>query len=150
MKYRGMSTKKIQMMMLVLLGFAILTACSSENKDGDWDSMVWKAEMPVVYITDGIYDVSADGGTLTFTCRNYSSPWIECASSGESHYFPPRENNDFHSITTDWFKAEILGRKLSVTFETNKDDDVRPLELTVTAGDIFYTFKFKQFANSQK
>jgi hypothetical protein len=139
---------KLWRIAFMMLAFS-LVSCSS-HMDGDWDSMVWKAEVPVVYTTDGIYDVSADGDTFMFTCRNYSSPWIECATSGEKHYFPPRENNDFHTIMTDWFKAEIVGHKLNVTFETNKEDDIRPLELTVTAGDIFYTFKFKQFANTQK
>ena len=140
---------KLWRIAFMMLAAFSLASCSSD-KDGDWDSMVWKADVPVVYTTDGIYEVSADGGTLTFTCKNYSSPWIEYATSGENQYYPPRENNDFHIITTDWFKAEMVGRKLNVTFETNKDDHVRPLELTVTAGDIFYTFKFKQFANTQK
>ena len=34
------------------------SACSSVEKDGDWDSMVWKAEVPVVITTDGIYCVT--------------------------------------------------------------------------------------------
>ena len=106
--------------------------------------MAWKAEVPVVITSDGIYDVSVDGGKITFVCQNYSSPWIECATSGESRYYPPRETNDYHTITADWFKAEIVGNKLSVTFDSNKDYNVRSLELSVTAGDIFYTFKFKQ------
>lgn len=131
----------------MMLAAVFLASCSKD--DGDWDPMVWKADTSI-QIANGVYDVSADGGTLTFTCKNYSSPWIEYAASGESSYYPPRENNDFHTITADWFKAEIEGRTLSITFETNNGDDVRPLELTVTAGDIFHTFKFKQRAKAHR
>ena len=83
---------------------------------------------------------------MTFTCRNYSAPWIENAEYGGNYYFPPRENNNFHTITTDWFKAEIVGNKLCVTFDSNENHQARPLKLTVTAGDIFYTFRFEQSA----
>ena len=126
---------------------AVTVSSCSDDKDGDWDSMVWKAEVPVVYTTDGIYDVSADGDTFMFTCRNYSSPWIDNAVSAGEHYYPPREANDYHSITADWFKAEINGNKLKVTFEDNETKEERPLDLTVTAGDIFHTFRFRQFTN---
>jgi hypothetical protein len=148
-----MKTMKLWRNIFVMIAAILsLVSCSSVEKDGekdgDWDSMVWKAEVPVVITTDGIYDVSVDGGKFTFVCQNYSSPWIECATSGESRYYPPRETNDYHTITADWFKAEIVGNKLSVTFDSNKDYNVRSLELSVTAGDIFYTFKFKQFGRN--
>lgn len=107
--------------------------------------MIWEAEVQVQK-TDGIYHIPTDGGTITFTCRNYSAPWIENAESGDKYYFPPREDNIFHTITADWFKAEIVGNKLSVTFDSNGNDQARPLTLEVTAGDIFYTFKFEQSA----
>ena len=138
-----MKTMKRWRIILMVLAALSLASCSN-TKDGDWESMVWKTEIPGVRTTDGYYEVSADGGTFTFACRNYSSPWIEGAVSGDNYFFPPREANDYHTITADWFKAEIVGNKLTVTFETNETAQVRPLELTVTAGDIFYTFKFKQ------
>jgi hypothetical protein len=125
-----------------------LASCSSDDKDGDWDPMVWKAEVPVVKTTDGIYEVSADGATFTFSCRNYSRPWIEQAASGDRYFLPDREKGDFHTITADWFRAEVVGNKLTVSFEPNKKPTEQSLSLTVTAGDIFYTFKFKQFAQS--
>ncbi len=49
-------------------------------------------------------------------------------------------------ITTDWFKAEIDGNVLKVVFEANDTAEQRPLQLTVTAGDIFFEFTFKQLA----
>ena len=132
---------------IVLFVAVSLVSCSSDDPDGKWASMIWKAEVPV-QITDGIYVVPAKGSVLTFSCRNYS-PWIAEAVSGEEHFFPLRESNNYHSITTDWLKVEINKNKLNVTFESNDSAEERPLKLTVTAGDIFYTFYFIQFANRQ-
>ena len=136
------------MLALIMLAVLSLASCEKDKQDGDWDSMVWKAEVPMV-IEDGVYGVSDRGGTFTFTCRNYSKPWIEGAVSGEEHYFPDREKNDYHTIMADWFKAEIVGNKLTVFFEPNKESSELILSLTVTAGDIFHTFKFKQFAHQK-
>ena len=136
------------------LAFAMLAAfslasCSSDDPDGKWDSMAWEAEVPVLK-TDGVYAVPANGTEFTFSCQNYSSPWIDHAVSNGGYYYPPREANDYHTILADWFKAEISGNKLTVVFEANETAEERPLQLTVTAGDIFYTFKFKQLANEQQ
>ena len=122
-----------------------LASCDTSEKIGIWDSMIWETEAQIQK-TDGIYHVPTDGGTITFTCCNYSAPWIENAESGENYYFPPREEGIYHTITADWFKAEIVGNKLSVTFDSNENSQARPLKLAVTAGDIFYTFRFEQSA----
>lgn len=139
-----MKTTKIWRLVFVML--AVFSIASCDDADGDWDPMVWKAEVPV-QTTDGIYNVSKTGGEFMFSCRNYSSPWIEGAASNEGYYYPPREENNYHTITADWFKAEINGNKLRVVFEENDTKEERSLHLTITAGDIFHTFKFKQFAN---
>ena len=130
----------------VMLACFALTSCVIEEPDGKWDSMVWRAEEAVLK-TDGVYIVSATGAEITFSCANYSSPWIENIESGGEWYFPPREENDYHTIKSDWFNVELRGNKLKVTFERNETTTERALKLTVTAGDIFYTFNFKQFAN---
>lgn len=109
--------------------------------------MEWEADVPV-QITDGVYIFSETGTEFTFSCRNYSSPWIENAMSNGEYFYPPREANDFHTITTDWFQAEMSGSKLKVVFKANETAENRTLQLTVTAGDIFYTFKFKQLASN--
>ncbi len=141
-----MKTMKCWRNILVMTAAILsLASCDSDNKEGAWDSMIWEAEAQVQK-TDGIYYVPTDGGTITFTSYNYSAPWIENAESGGNYYFPPREDNNFHTITADWFKAEIVGNKLSVTFDSNGNDQARPLTLEVTAGDIFYTFRFEQSA----
>lgn len=141
-----MKTMKIWRNILVMAVALISFTSCSDDPDGKWDAMSWKAEVPV-QATDGVYTVSATGTEFTFSCRNYSSPWMADAVSNGEHYFPPREENDFHTITADWFKAEISGNKLKVVFENNNTAEERPLQLTVTAGDIFYTFKFKQLAS---
>lgn len=138
--------KKIKIWRLAFMMLAVVFSC--DRQDGNWDSMLWKAEDPMV-IDNGIYDVSDRGGTFTFTCRNYSRPWIENAVSVEGYHYPERKNNDYNTILTDWFKAEIVGKKLTVSFEPNMESRDQFLSLTVTAGDIFYTFKFKQFAHQE-
>ena len=130
---------------LAMLSLSLASCDSNDKKEGDWDSMIWEAEAQVQK-TDGIYHVPTNGGTMTFTCHNYSAPWIENAESGGNYYFPSREEGMYHSITMDWFKAEIVGNKLNVTFDSNENHQARPLKLEVTAGDIFYTFKFEQSA----
>ena len=127
--------------------FAALFITSCDEKDGDWDPMVWNAEVTVQMTTDGVYNVSAAGTEFTFSCKNYSFPWVEYAMSNGEYYYPPRESNNYHTITADWFKAEINGNILKIVFKANETADERSLQLTVTAGDIFYTFKFKQSAN---
>lgn len=130
---------------LAMLSLSLASCDSNDKKEGDWDSMIWEAEAQVQK-TDGIYHVPTNGGTMTFTCHNYSAPWIENAESGGNYYFPSREEGIYHTITMDWFKAEIVGNKLNVTFDSNENNQARPLKLEVTAGDIFYTFKFEQSA----
>ena len=134
---------KIYACIMMMLAAFSLTSCDIESKDGDWDPMVLKAEV-AVQTTDGVYHVSETGGEYTFSCRNYSAPWMEWAESNGEYYYPPRDKNDYHTITADWFKAEMNGNKLKVVFEGNDTNAERMLQLTVTAGDIFYTFVFKQ------
>ena len=137
---------KIWRLAFAMLAAFSLASCSSDDPDGKWDSMVWEAAMPV-QVTDGVYTVPANGTEFTFSCQNYQAPWIESAQSDGKYYYPPREANDYHTISADWFKVEISGNKLTVVFEANNTAAERPLQLTVTAGDIFYTFKFKQPAS---
>jgi len=137
--------KLLRTILVMLAAMFSLASCDNDRKIGDWESMNWEAEVQVQE-ADGIYQVPTDGGTIVFACRNYSAPWIENAEYGGNYYSPPREEGIYNAITADWFKAEIVGNKLSVTFDSNENSQARPLKLSVTAGDIFYTFKFKQSA----
>ena len=144
-----MRTMKLWRNILVMTAAMLsLASCSSDEKDGDWDPMVWKAEVPV-QVTDGIYDVSADGGTLTFTCRNYSKPWFAGAEVDGEPILPPlMDEIGYGLIYGENFRAEIHGNKLSIEFKPNKKAQATNTSITVTAGDIFYTFRFKQFAST--
>ena len=54
----------------------ILASCSDiVEPDGKWDNMIWKTEAPVTMKSD-TYIVPATGGELTFSCKNYSDPWM--------------------------------------------------------------------------
>lgn len=142
-----MKTMKSWRIILVMtVAILSLVSCDREDPVGKWDPMDWEAEGPV-QITDNVYNVSAAGTELTFSCQNYAYPWIEDVTFNGKYYIPPRELNYYRTITVDWFKAEISGNKLKVVFEANQTAEERPIQLTVTAGDCFYTFKFKQFAN---
>lgn len=138
--------KFLRIILVMTVAVISLASCDIADPDGKWTPMDWEAEVPV-QITDGIYNVSAAGSEFTFACQNYSKPWIADALFNGKYYFPPLELNDYRTITVDWFKAEISGNKLKVVFEANQTAEERQIELTVTAGDCFYTFKFKQFAN---
>ena len=122
-----------------------LASCDKKDPDGKWAAMDWRVEVPV-QITDGIYNVSTAGSELTFSCRNYSKPWIENALFNGKYYYPPRDLNDYRTITTDWFKASVSENELKVIIDANETAEDRQIELTVTAGDCFYTFKFNQLA----
>jgi len=141
-----MKTMKIRRDFFILCTILLsLVACSKESKDGEWDPMIWKAETTVSQTSDGIYHVSDHGETLVFTCRNYSRPWISNALIDREYL----DTDDFHTMTTSWLKIRMTDNKLTVVFEANTTADEKTLQLTVTAGDIFKTFRFLQSANTQ-
>ena len=129
-----------------------LTSCGdTEEPDGKWDDMIWKTEVQATKQDDACI-VPATGGEFTFSCMNYSKPWISSAEYEGEYYRPDVEDEERHTInwqkiSLDWFKAEITDNQLKVTFDANQQTTERPIKLTVTAGDIFYTFNFKQSAN---
>ena len=131
---------RIAFMMLAAFSLA---SCSKE-KDGDWDPMKWNADEPV-QITDGVYNVSADEGTVSFSCSNYSKPWLSSAKVNGEDIHPDKDNSGL--IDSENFRAEIQGNKLSVHFKANESAQERSFSITVTAGDIFYTFNFEQAAD---
>ncbi len=127
---------------------AVFSLASCSKEDGDMDPMEWKTDESVV-ITDGIYGVSADGESFTFTCSNYSNPWIHDAKdNGKVVFSLTEDNNASGLIITDNFCAEIQGNKLIVNIKANESSQKRDFSVTVTAGDIFYTFYFKQSVNA--
>lgn len=145
--------KKLRLWQIAVAMTAVitLTSCNSDEYDGDWDDMIWKTEVKATE-QDGTYLVAATGGELTFSCKNYQHPWISEALYAGEYYNPDVQDDEHHTInrqklSLDWFKAEITGNLLKVTFAPNQATTERPIKLYVTAGDIFYPFTFKQSAN---
>ena len=139
--------KRFRLRFLTVLAIAFatihLSSCSFSDPDGKWDSMQWEKESSYPEDND-IYLVNAEGSVITFVCKNYDDPWIENANVDGEYCFPNREEDDYHNLTTYGFKASMKGNRLIVTFEPNRSGAARHIVLTVTAGDIFYTFKFTQ------
>ena len=131
----------IAMTIIATLSF---TSCNKdvERALGDWDPMIWKTEAQTTQ-KDDAYIIDANGGEITFICNNYSAPWLADADSLDKHYYI---EYDVRSYDADWFKADINDNVLIVTFKANPNPVERPLKLTVTAGDIFHAFYFKQSA----
>ena len=145
--------KKLRLWQIAVAMTAVITlaSCNSDEYDGDWDDMIWKTEVKATE-QDGTYLVAATGGELTFSCKNYQHPWISEALYAGEFYNPDVQDDEHHTInrqklSLDWFKAEITGNLLKVTFAPNQATTERPIKLYVTAGDIFYPFTFKQSAN---
>ena len=145
--------KKLRLWQIAVAMTAVitLTSCNSDEYDGDWDDMIWETEVKATE-QDGTYLVAATGGELTFSCKNYQHPWISEALYAGEYYNPDVQDDEYHTInrqklSLDWFKAEITGNLLKVTFAPNQATTERPIKLYVTAGDIFYPFTFKQSAN---
>ena len=138
---------RIRQIIITMLAALSLTSCGDIiEPDGKWDPMVWKAEVKTTKRNDA-YSVPATGGELIFSCKNYSKPWIADALTSEQLYSTPDEQLNYNTITAEWFKAEVKDNILTVTFDSNQTTEERPLKLTVTAGDIFYTFTFLQSAS---
>ena len=51
---------------------------------------------------------------------------------------------EIDKISTYSFHAQLQGNRLSIVFEPYEGFHSRTITITVTAGDIFYTFKFIQ------
>ena len=129
----------------MLVAFS-LASCSSESLDGDWDPMKWDKTDYEVIKEDGTkyYNVPQEGQTFTFTCKNYR-PWIDGVKvtiGDKSDYVHP---DDVHSLDYESMHVKVEDRNVTVSFEPNQaGEQTHCYDLTVTAGDIFDTFSFKQ------
>lgn len=121
-------------------------ACSVTEPDGDWDAMKWRA-LDGRKVEKGVYIVGVAADTLCFECKNYRGPWISGAREDGVDYYPKGGNgNDIHHLQGRHFSATVEGNKLTVVFPENISKDAHSVTLTVTAGDIFYDFRFLQEA----
>lgn len=109
--------------------------------------MKWRSE--VKKSSDGYYQVSPDGGTFVFQCKNYRLFWpIEVKESEEGgieKYFRSEYNNSqITSIKSDWLTAKCEGSMLTVTIQPTTSKCCRFFKLSIEAGDVFDDFCFKQ------
>lgn len=148
----------------ILYTFAIVfialcnSSCSNEPLDGDWDSMEWQKAVTEKVIVNGVncYHIPIQGGTCQFKCKNYNGFWINHArilgapswvdAEAGDYIFPamtdgtPRDNQH---VSADGLKVSIEGNTMNVTFDENQSF-AKYVEVVVTAGDIFDTFRFVQ------
>ncbi len=72
---------------MILTTSAVSFVACDDSKDGIWDEMKWSVTSGQI-AQNGTYQISADGETMTFNCKNYDSPWISDAISGKECYYP--------------------------------------------------------------
>ena len=132
---------------IALICTLYLTSCSKE--DGDWEPMKWKTTATTA--KDGYIYVDSDGGTFVFQCRNYSRPWmadvVQTEDEKSVRYNPPETDGktDFKKIETTWLTSACENNTVTVKIQPTTAPHYRTMHVTVTAGDIFFTFKFKQY-----
>lgn len=155
-----MKTKQILFSVLVTGALGLFSACSNENKalDGNWSPMKWKTEVKTVKDKGGRYiKVPKEGGTYTFKCMNYgNSFWLSQAEEiqeGKSNrYFAGQSNSvnrdSWYSLKTAWSDIKRVGPNLVVVIQPQGQGSERILNLSVTAGDVFDYFTFKQTAGN--
>lgn len=150
--------KKSLLFAFTLVLIALCSSGCSNDIDGDWDVMKWKKEVPKKVKVNGAscYHIPIQGRTCQFNCKNYSSFWISHVRIlgtpawkdwNVGDYIYPEKINDFmienQNISADGFKVSIQGNTMNVIFDEN-NSFTKYIEVVVSAGDIFDTFRFVQ------
>lgn len=131
---------------LIVLVIAItgLASCSKDEPDGLWPRMKWNAPQNLVE-ENGIYIVPAEGGEYTFECTNYSGVWLSLIEDNGEIVYPAADHEDFHSYMGKGFGVNCDHNHVKVSFAPlDASTESRSLTVDVTAGDIFYAFRFTQ------
>lgn len=142
-----MKKKMVAAALLAALTFS-MGSCSKDELDGAWDPMKWKTS--VKKEKDGTINVPSDGGTYVFVCTNYDRPWMSDVYekiNGQDVHYPAstgKYDDSFYGRTTPWLEALWQGNTFTVTVSPNTTGKERTMYVGVTAGDIFYTFTFRQ------
>lgn len=132
--------------------FATVFASCSDDVDGKWEKMKWSTDVKTA--NDGYVEVPEDGGTYVFTCKNYPDFWLVYLYEAEGTnvqktYTGDENSSDYMHINGTWATVKSEDSKLYVTIEPNTTENGRVFSLTVTAGDIFDYFNFRQSASSK-
>lgn len=140
---------------VVLIALCI-SGCSNESIDGDWDPMEWQKVVTEKVKVNGVscYHIPARGGICQFKCKNYGSFWIShvriLASPSwneKGDYISPEtvdgSEKAYRNISVEGLTVSIEGNTMNVKFDENQSF-AKYVEVVVTAGDIFDTFRFVQ------
>lgn len=148
-----MTTMKIKHILPALAAAFVLTACNND-KDGDWDPMNWEKNSYSTTKVDGkkYIQVPQQGGTYTFSCKNYEGFWLSSVDIITSGYGFTMEkhladgsfgaNWNHHHMQSDGCSIDIEENSMTVHFDYS--DAHRVYTINVTAGDIFDSFRFIQ------
>lgn len=141
-----MNTKRL--LITFASAFVLISCSDKEDLIGDWAPMEWEAEQLLyTYLDNGAYAISGKGDTVSFVCSNYDGIWFDGFTINKLPIVPEFENEGHTRMKCPWFSASLDGNKLTVIFATDTVS-TRQMEITVTAGDIFYYFDFMQNAIS--
>ncbi len=138
-----MITSKLSRLFIILVAIALLAAAScGDEPDGKWAKMKW-TNVDNMTNQQGVYIIPQEGGTYTFLCRNYEHPWIELVTIDGIRQ--DIDNESRRSYNGEWVGVEFEGNALHLTAkQLPADVEERHIDVTVTAGDIFDIFHFKQ------
>lgn len=129
----------------LLLAVSFLSnACSTEGRDGDWNSMEWKTT--VLFDRNDEVRIPRGGGVYRMECTNYAQFWIYALIENDVLYrdgYPDALNSPVH-ITGKWSEAYIEKNAVTVKIAPNESGKQRRLELGLEVGDTFSRFKFIQ------
>lgn len=145
-----MRTKQFIFLILAFGMAGLLTACS-DSLDGTGEPMKWKTSVETVKDAHGKYvSVPKEGGTYTFTCKNYDSFWFSDVvgnQDGKSqHYYPDDMKDPHHIVVSSWAQMNCKGRDLIVEIQPNTGSSERTLTVGIQVGNIFGSFRFIQSA----
>lgn len=143
----GKKTFATTLLATTLLSSIALSSCSKD--DGDWDPMKWRTEVKTVKDEGTRFvQVPAEGGTYVYKCKNYDGFWLAEVNeeeNGNTKVYWSEHFTDNHNFSSAATNVNITGNTLTVTIKPNDTKKTRYVEVTVTAGDIFDTFKYKQY-----
>lgn len=155
---------KTKVCILSLMSLLMASSCdiTHTEPDGLWTPMKWNNKNKDIKHSDTehAYLVPAEGAECMFVCSNYKSPWISDITFQtdstteiwrEMNNMEEMEDYDFwHIGENEWCSVRIAHDTLNVLFSANEGTSSRLVSLSVTAGDIFHSFRFKQLATSNQ
>ena len=127
---------------LVMLG---LSSCNNDDRF-DWSPMKWRTETDIATSSAvNTISVPKEGGTFTFTCKNYSRIWLSniAEKTATGNYDKYTETKDINNASISWMTASIKDNTLTVEIKPN-DKEKRSAYVSVSAGNIFDSFRFYQ------